>query len=298
MFGYIKPVPAELKVKEYELYKSVYCGLCAALGRNSTCVSRLTLSYDFVFLALFRMTLSGECGEIKRRRCIAHPAKKRAVLHGAAGLDYSAAVSTLLTYGKLFDDINDERGSKRLAAKALLPAAKSMRKKAMSRLELSELDGAITKRLSELSELERARVYSPDAAAEPFGALMADVFSYGYTGAEQKIASEVGRHIGRFIYIVDAADDLRDDLEKGRYNPFRVEGKTDDEILSEFEARKGALEGSLTMELVGIERALALVLHEKTPEFFAIIENIIYLGLPELIKKTVGTDLNAMEKKI
>lgn len=295
MFGYIKPVPAELKVKEYELYKSVYCGLCAALGRNSTCVSKLTLSYDFVFLALLRLTLSKETGRIEKRRCIAHPAKKRAVLVGASELDYCAAVSTLLTFGKLRDDINDERGSKRFAARSLLPAARAMRKKALARHELSGLDAVISDRLSELSGLEEKNVYSPDAAAEPFGELMAAVMSHGFSGAAERIASEVGRHIGRFIYMIDAVDDLPDDLEKGRYNPFRIEGKTDAEILSEFESRKETLRASLTMELVGTERALALVDAGNTPEFFAIIENIIYLGLPELIEKTLPAGTNAME---
>ena len=93
MFGYIKPVPAELKVREYELYRSVYCGLCGALGRNTTCVSRLTLSYDFVFLAIVRMALIGETGSLERRRCLAHPTKKRAVLTDAKQLDYCAKVS-------------------------------------------------------------------------------------------------------------------------------------------------------------------------------------------------------------
>lgn len=119
LFGYVKPVPAELKVKEYELYRSVYCGLCVSMKKRVSCVSRLTLSYDFVFLALIRMALSREVGRIERQRCIAHPTKKRAVLVGSDELDICAALSVLLTFCKLRDDLSDERGLKKIGVRAL-----------------------------------------------------------------------------------------------------------------------------------------------------------------------------------
>ncbi len=287
MFGYIKPIPAELRVKEYELYKSIYCGLCASLGHNTTCISRLTLSYDFVFLALVRMALDGECDGVKleKRRCIVHPTKKRSVLVGSKELDYCARVSALLTYGKLRDDINDERGFKRFTSRLLLPAASGMRKRALTSDErLSELDGVISARLAELSSLEAEKVYSPDAAAEPFGALMGEVFAFELSDkASERIARELGRHIGRFVYISDAADDLEDDLKKGCYNPFRIDGAKDSEILAEFASRSGALKASLIMELTGAERAVELIDSGKQPSMLEIIKNIIYLGLPAQI---------------
>ena len=295
MFGYIKPIPAELKVREYELYKSVYCGLCASLGRNTSCVSKLTLSYDFVFLALFRMALTGEHGRIEKRRCLAHPAKKRGVLVGAPELDYCARVSALLTYWKLRDDISDEHGSKQLSARALLPAASSMRKKALraGSPDINALDALISDKLSALAELESARTYSPDAAAEIFGELMTAVSSYGFDGADARIAAEIGRHLGRFIYILDAADDLPDDLKRGRYNPFRLDGGSDDETLAEFEKRRPALKVSLTMELDGLSRAAELI--DKEPDFLEIIRNIIYLGLPARVDETICRREDSLE---
>lgn len=293
MFGYIKPLPAELKVKEYELYKSVYCGLCASLGRNTTCASKLTLSYDFVFLALFRLALSNESGELRleKRRCLAYPTKKRQVMVGSKELDLCARVSVLLTYGKLRDDINDERGIKRFASRLLLPAAARMRKKAlMADARLSRLDSTITERLAELSRLESDRVYSPDAAAEPFGELMSEVFKLGLedNSPEGRIAAELGRHIGRFIYMIDAADDLSEDLKLGRYNPFRIEGADDQTILSEFASRREALKSSLIMELTAASRAVELIDTDKQPSVGAIIKNIIYLGLPTRIDELIN----------
>lgn len=281
MFGYVKPAAAELKVKEYELYRAVYCGLCAALGRNTTCVSRLSLSYDFVFLALVRMSLAGEVGRIEKRRCIAHPTKKRAVLVDAGQLDYCAKISAVLTYHKLLDDITDERGWKRLGAMLLRPAAAMMRRRAGLGAHPEDV---IAGKLAEMASLEREGCASVDRMAEPFGEIMAAVCAYGFPegSAEARIACEIGRHIGRFVYIADAMDDLPEDIRRGAYNPFiRMYG---DDALTEIRGELALLERALTMELAGIEAAVELICFDAVPEYGNIIRNIIYLGLPERMR--------------
>ncbi|MBO5218321.1 MAG: hypothetical protein J6C52_02750 [Clostridia bacterium] len=280
MFGYVKPVAAELKVKEYELYRAVYCGLCAAMGRCTTCVSKLSLSYDFVFLALVRMALADEAGRIEQRRCIAHPAKKRSVLVDASQLDYCAKVSAVLTYHKVRDDIADERGVKRAAARLLTPAASVMKKKAAG----ASPGDAIRAGLDALTALEREGCDSPDRAAEPFGEIMAAVCAFGFPegSAEFRIAREIGRHIGRFLYLLDALDDLPDDAKRGAYNPFvRRYGQDAAEAVK---AELPALTRALTMELAGIEAAVELMDFGTVPEYGSIIRNIIYLGLPQQVQ--------------
>ena len=281
MFGYVKPVAAELKVKEYELYRAVYCGLCAAMGRCTTCVSKLSLSYDFVFLALIRMALAREAGRIDKRRCIAHPAKKRAVLVDAKQLDYCARVSAVLTYHKLRDDIADERGARRAAARLLTPAASMMKKKAAS----DNPEDAIRAGLDALAALEAEHCDSPDRAAEPFGELMAEVLAWGFPadGAEARIAREIGRHVGRFLYILDALDDLPEDVKRGAYNPFRY--RYGEDVLAAIRADLPLLTRALTMELAGIEAAVELMDFDTVPEYGNLIRNIIYLGLPEQLQK-------------
>ncbi len=283
MFGYIRPVIPELKVKEYELYRAVYCGLCEVMGKSTSCASRLSLSYDFVFLAIVRMALAGEVGEIQKHRCLAHPTKKRSVLVGAGQLDYCARLSAVLTYHKLIDDISDSKGIKKLSAMLLRPFASHMRKKA----GLGEHpEDIIKQKLGELAELEREGCASLDRAAEPFGELMAAVCAFGFEdgSTEYRIACEIGRHVGRFIYIIDAMDDLADDIRDGSYNPIvRMYGKED--AISKFKSDAPRFERALTMELVGIERAIELIEFEKVPEYGSIIKNIIYLGLPELVEK-------------
>ncbi len=284
MFGYIKPVAAELKVKEYELYRAVYCGLCAALGRNTTCISRLSLSYDFVFLAVVRMALSSEKGKIEKRRCLTHPTKKRSVLTEANQLDYCARISSVLTYHKIRDDINDDRGTKRLISYLLLPAASLIRKRAKMEDSTEEF---IRDKLSCLSHLEKENCASLDRAAEPFGELMAYVCSYGFTEGSEKcrIAYEIGRHIGRFIYIIDAIDDLRSDIKSGAYNPFSAMYS---DPTSELERNIQVLESALTMELMGVEAAAELIDFSAVPEYGEIIRNIIYLGLPGVISEILN----------
>ena len=290
MFGYIRPDTGELRVREYGLYRAVYCGLCDSMGRCTSAISRMSLSYDFVFLALVRMALAGESGRVVKKRCIAHPMKKRPVIVGSGQLDICARMSALLGYYKLLDDVSDEKGVKRLAARLLLPVFRGMVKKARKTAGtgFAELEETIKRELQALGRIEKERVYSPDAAAEPFGRLMSAVCSYGFPegGTEARIAAEIGRHIGRFVYITDAADDFESDLKTGSYNPF---GGCED-ASEYFDGHREEVANSLTMELVGVSRAVGLLDFSCLPAYGEIIRNIIYLGLPKTIKRVLYGD--------
>lgn len=291
MFGYIKPDYGELKVKEYELYRAAYCGVCRAFKENVNCVSRLTLSYDLVFLALFRMSVFGESGRIEKKRCFAHPTRKRPVLCGADQLSYSAKVNALLTYHKIKDDIADEWGIKKAGAVILSLPAKRMRKKALPTLE--ELDRIISDGMHSLSELEKSKETSPDMAAEEFGKILSSVFSFSMEkgSANERIASELGRHMGRFIYLMDAVDDFDDDLKKGAFNPFvQANGGSPTAIADNAET----IETSLKMELSEAAKALELIDFSQTAEFGEILKNIVYLGLVKVITDRLGKKKDGM----
>ncbi len=49
MFGYVLINKEELKFKEYDVYKSYYCGLCQTLNNRSGRFAQLTLNYDMTF---------------------------------------------------------------------------------------------------------------------------------------------------------------------------------------------------------------------------------------------------------
>lgn len=273
LFGYIKPLHPELKVKEYELYKSIYCGLCKCMGKKISCFSRFTLSYDIVFLVLLRIALTGDTVSIKSGRCFIHPIKKRMYTEQNDSLIYSSHASAILNYHKLRDDIKDNKGIRRLSTKMLLPAAKSMKNKAT---DLSELDVNVGRYLDELGECEAAKVPSVDKPANIFGELLAAIFEYGLDENKnnKRIAHEIGLHIGRWIYIMDAADDYEDDKKSGSYNPFVCSGEEDFNIFEE------KVKTTLIMELSQVEKALNLIeFTDNCNNVENIIKNIIYLGM-------------------
>ena len=237
------------------------------MGKRISCFSRLTLSYDIAFLVLLRVALTGDNISICQGRCFVHPLKKRPYTEQNSSLIYCSNVSAVLNYHKLRDDIADNKGFRRLGTQILLPAVKSMRNKAA---DLSELDTAVGEYLDELSVCENEKTASIDKPADIFGKLLAAVCKYGLDGYNKRIAHEIGKHIGRWIYIMDAADDYEDDKKSGSYNPLVfIENQNNLEEL---------IRTSLIMELTQTEKAVNLIeFNDSSIE--NIIKNIIYTGM-------------------
>ena len=290
MFGYIRTNTPELRVRENEYYRAVYCGLCRAQGKCTGQCSRMTLSYDVTFLALLRLAITNESPEIKVGRCIAHPFKKRAYVAECDALRFCAYASALLFYGKTVDDILDERGKKRLKAKLVKPFASSMRKKALK--EYALLDEKIAKGLKKLSEIEKKKLSSVDIPAEHFGEILADIISFGLEGKDEVIMRSIGRHIGKWIYILDACDDLSEDIEKQRFNPFIY--LYDGEPLTD--EMKQDVNKSLKLELLAAEPAFVLIDFENKSDIEGIIRNIMYSGMPDVAERIL--EINGKEKSL
>ncbi len=281
MFGYVRCFPPELRVREYEYYRGVYCGLCRSMGRCCGQLSRCTLSYDVVFLALVRMALTGESPAAKPRRCVIHPLRRRPSCEACPSLDYSARMGALLAYHKLSDDVSDKRGVKSAVARVCAVLMSPARRRAAGG-DFGEKDGAIKRHLERTAQLE-ADDAGGEQLADESGALLGEVFSGGLDGAERRIAYDIGYHVGRWIYYVDAIDDYRSDMENGEYNPFRSEGlPSSDDIRS-----------ALRAELAATELALDLIPHEVPSDILEPIRNILYLGS----EKTVGEILSGDKKK-
>ena len=221
MFGYVRVNAAELRLREYECYRALYCGLCKNMGKCTGQCSRLSLSYDFVFLAAVRIALSKEEIKAEKIRCLLHPFKKKQAVLKSEALAYCAHASALLTYHKLKDDLADEKGLKKARAVLSKPLFKKAYKKAKKKHP--KLDQKIEAELRALSEIEADKdaPRSADAPAECFGRLMEAVVSEGLTGVDERIAKAIGRSVGHWIYLIDAIDDYTEDCKKYRYNPFR-----------------------------------------------------------------------------
>ena len=203
MFGYIKPQIPELKVKEYELYKATYCGLCRTMGKCTGCVSKMTLSYDFAFLALMRKVAEKRPGEVKMRRCVAHPLKKRLMLETDDVLEYCAKSSVILTKLKLKDNVNDSKGLKRLKARIVASVSVLFKK---TDKNLLPLETNIKDCIDKLSKYEKQNIDSIDTVASVFGDLLSAVASYGLSGEEATLCANIGYHLGKWIYVIDACE--------------------------------------------------------------------------------------------
>lgn len=281
MFGYIKPLSAELRIREYDCYRAYYCGLCRAMGHCTGQCSRLTLSYDIVFLAAVRCYLAGEAPKITKIRCLAHPLRRRKAVELSPQLAYCADASALLTYHKCRDDCADETGWKRLRAKAAKLVLSRAYRKAKKRHP--ELDRTVAQELERLQAYERSNAEpSADMPAEIFGSLMRAIFAEGLDGASARLASEVGQTVGRWVYLVDAADDIEQDKKKKRFNPYlRLLG--DSPTQEDWDMVRTAL----TAILCETERAFLLFGQPPCPELKEIIANILYLGLPEAAMQAI-----------
>ena len=194
MFGYIKPYIPALTVAEYEAYRGAYCGLCRTMGSLTGQVSRLTLNYDLAFLAIYRMAAGRIASDFERKRCIVHPVMRRTHMKRNEALEYCAAVSAVLTAGKVRDNINDEHGVRRLAAKAASPITDSFVKRVNGMISClaSEVNGD----LESLAEKEAASCASLDEPANCFADLLAKVTSFGYEGEIRTISEQIGHSLG------------------------------------------------------------------------------------------------------
>ena len=277
MLGYIRTDAPELRLRDGECYRAIYCGLCRQMGKCTGQCSRLALSYDFAFLAAFRMSLTDESFELQKKRCFVHPFKKRNMAVASPTLAYCADASAILTYHKCRDDIDDEKGFKKL--RAYIASGFFSRAYRRARRRYPTLDATVCALLQQLRayETDETTVPSADAPAAIFGNLMAAICSEGLEGIEARIATTFGRSIGHWIYLIDAADDYRNDLQSGSFNPFvRLFGAD----LTEENAQSIAV--SLKRYLTDAESAFLLIDNFPTPEVREILCNILYLGLPKV----------------
>ncbi len=285
MFGYIMPDKPDLKIKEYELFKAFYCGVCKSIGRRCGQAARLTLNYDSAFLAVLLASLRDEELKVKRERCIAHPVKKRYVIKENKIIDYSSDINIILAYYNLEDNWRDKKSKLSLAGMAAL---RSGFKKIRDRYK--EKCGIIENRLEELSKLEKEKCGSMDMAAEPFAKLMEEVLDYEELCKDEKLRKLlrwIGYNMGKWIYILDAYDDLEEDIKEGNYNPLIYQYGYNNEDVSAFRSGiREQVEFNLTYTLSEMAKACGLMDMKKNR---GLVENIVYMGMLRKMEQILGT---------
>lgn len=269
MFGYVNAHKDLLRVCDYNIFRGYYCGLCKQLGKKFNQLTRFGLSYDMTFLAILLSSLEDKKVEIKAENCIAHPISKRPVAKNDPAIEYSADMSVILTYMKLKDDWQDEHSIKSFARLSYYFPMKKTAKKYPAQYK------CIRDNLSALSKLEKEKCQNIDAVAHCFGKLLEAMFD---KDGNNKAIAFLGYHIGRFIYIADAYNDIEGDIKNKSYNPFIQMYGTD----LKKEEIKESVKNSLLFTLSEISNAYNLLDIKKNKE---ILDNIIYLGLRNNLEK-------------
>lgn len=268
MFGYVRPVKDELKVRDLELYRAAYCGLCHAIGRKYGFPARLTLNYDFTLLAMLFSP-----PEVKpercMRRCPVHPLRGRTTCACGAGLELAADESIILTWQKLRDDARDKGALGGLPARLAALFLRGAYKKAAA--ARPEFDGQVRDCLARLDELERERCSSIDRTADAFARLLQAAAPDGPDEGRTRALRELLYHLGRWVYLVDAWDDLEEDRKSGNYNPLELRFNGAPEAETEYV--RTTLTHSVRLAASAFELA-------DFGGWGPVIENILYLGLP------------------
>ncbi|MDK2805471.1 DUF5685 family protein [Thermoanaerobacterium thermosaccharolyticum] len=278
MFGYIKPYKPEMKMKDYDVFKAYYCGLCKEIGRRYGETSRLTLNYELTYLAIFLSGLSDEIVDMKLEGCIINPFKKKPVIKENPYVKYAADMNAILVYYKFLDDKADGKAT----ASSFLEFLFRKQFKKSYKLYAEKAQN-IKKYLTTLQNLERDKCSSVDEAAEPFANILREVFLYENLNIDDeayKKVEEIAYHLGRYIYILDAYNDLKDDIKNGNYNPFiyqyNLTDKDNIELNNVIEEIKEWTKFNLSFTLSAIVKLYEQLRFKKN---IGIIDNIFRIGL-------------------
>lgn len=290
MFGYVKPDKPELKIKDYETYKAIYCSLCRTLGKEYGLLARFLLTYDAAFYALLKKSVlqtKPDCAY--KGVCRFNPLKKCNYIDADSYLKDAAALTVIMFYYKVLDNINDGKPLKRLASRLVYPYIKIKFNKAVKKY--SKYNDIIKASTDEQARIENEKTDSIDIAAHPTAVSLQKILSDGIKDETQKrIVERIGYCLGRWVYLMDAFDDLENDIKAGAYNPFALKYKLDKSFLT---GDKKAIEDDIikSIRLTANETGLALELLDKNC-YKPLIENIIFDGmeaeLMKIIKKKRG----------
>ncbi|MDU4258405.1 DUF5685 family protein [Intestinibacter bartlettii] len=262
MFGYVRINKMDLTFREFDYYKGYYCGLCKYLKENHGEVSRLSLNYDITFLIVILTALYKLDSDITYERCIANPLKKKMRIVNEI-TEYAASMNILLSYYKLEDNLYDDNGIKdKLAYELYKGKLKKSYEKYPQKAEY------IKQQLGNLRELEKQESKSIDKVSNTFGNLMGEIFVYKKDEYEQNLRN-IGFNLGKYIYILDAYEDLEEDNKKGRYNPFI-------DYIDKKEELKNKVDRLISMSLGMATKNIEQLNLEFNK---SIIDNIIYSGV-------------------
>lgn len=287
MYGYVRPIRDELRIREYETFRGVYCGLCHTLKKRYGFLWRFAVNYDLTFLAM--LLAEREPPRLCPRRCPYHPLRKTSCPAQSASLDAAADETVILAYWKMCDGAQDKSFFPALACRALAALMRPAYRKAAA--QRPDFARETEERLRELTALEGSRCDSVDRPADAFARILAAAAEGADSPERTRVLRELLYHLGRIVYLLDAADDLAEDVKADAYNPLRYRfSPRDGKLSAEDEA---ALRLSLQHSHNSVVSAFQLL--DDNP-YTSILTNTIYLGLPAVTQAVFSGTWRARRK--
>ncbi len=284
MFGYLLPDKSELKVKEFAQFRAAYCGVCRAIKLGYGELPRFAVSYDAAVLAVLLVGCEGHEPVAKKRVCALNPVKGKPVYEGHEAFAYAAAVSVMLAWGRVKDAWADEHNLLALPAMAALSRAN---RRACARYPV--VADQIGQSLKDLDALERARCNEIDRTADAMGNLMSAVMTSGpvIDPAAKVLLRSVGYHLGRWIYLIDALDDLKKDRKSGAYNPILAMGGSDENVeLARKTCLYAASQAAAVFDLMEFQWGRP------------VIENVMYSGMPRIYHRVTDKESTGNDRSV
>ena len=289
MFGYVRPLKSELKIREYDQYKAMYCGLCHCLGRNYGWISRFLLNYDYTFLALI-LSAAHDSGGYEASRCMVSPFKKKTHCSVTPAINTASGCSVILTWWKLDDEIRDRSFWRSLTYRLIRLMLRRSYRKSVRQFPL--FAKSVEEGLFRLHGLELDKKESIDMPADAFARILEAAGVQVQDDGMRRTLQLLLYHTGRWIYIMDAIDDIGEDLQSGNYNPLILRYHIESPELPDDIKHQISLTATHSCNL-------AISAFELTDfhEFTDVIGNILYCGMPFVQEQVLAGTWKQRRKK-
>lgn len=278
MFGYVIPDKNNMYIKDFNVFQAFYCGLCKALHKTGSEITRLCTNYDVTFYNVLLHCLSNKEVQFERKLCVYNGKKKVIVTPDELSLKM-ADLAVMLVYYNAEDDVTDGKKSRILIKWRL-----ALRKRKAAK-RLPEIDRLMKESFKRLNELERARCDSIDRVADCFASLMRDI-TREFVETDSDI-DDFTYNLGRMVYLLDAVDDVEKDSKKHRYNPLLLnygECANKQDYLSKNRDELSFLLTSTYNKMVGCYNRMNIVLYE------GVLSNTVYLGIKMQMERLLKGD--------
>ena len=215
MFGYLDVEKDKLVDGQRGLWQTFMCGLCFDTKARYGNFPRMFISNDINFFnVLFHSVMNFEV-EVEHKKCFSYPLKKRTVLKHTDLTDKLSVANVLLTYWNIYDDTVDGGSPVKASVLKILRFAY-----AQAQQDFAELDQMLATRYQQLRDMEQVNCDSIDRVADAFAQLAKNFAVLVLGERATELVQTLCYNLGKWIYLIDALDDVSKDLRRHNYNPF------------------------------------------------------------------------------